>query len=96
MFQVFSAYGPARGHAHWALMLVGLVLLIAIVAAAIYAIVRYVESSRTRLVTPAGQSSGSSAPVVSDSAESTLRMRLATGEISEDEFRSRWSALHIA
>lgn len=72
---------------HWAFAGFCMLLLAALVATAIYAIVRFIDASR-----PLRPSIARDAPPL-DQAESALRMRLATGEVSEEEYRSRLSAL---
>jgi putative membrane protein len=66
-------------------MLVLGIAFIALVAAAVVAAVRYAQSPKS----PSTSTSGLSI----DSPENLLKMRLARGEINEDEYRSRMAAL---
>ena len=86
-----ALYAP-NSIAHDIIRLVFIFALLALVAAAIYALVRYVESTRSTSPTPAA-----SAPSPSEETpESVLRMRLARGEIDEEEYRSKMSVLTSA
>ncbi len=83
-------HGDFNGPGRIILCALLVLLLFAIVATAIYAVMRYVNGSRVNLPL-----SNRNTPI-NDSAEATLRMRLATGDISEEDFRSRINALRTS
>ena len=75
------------GAGHWVAAAVLFVLFVAIVVAIVVAVVHFVRQPVSSRASARSELNQSPTP------EDVLKMRLATGEISEDEFKSRLSAL---
>jgi putative membrane protein len=81
-------FGHPLGAGHWLIQLILVALFVALIALAVVALVHYVRSTSGH-ETHSGGSSTEPPPAPED----VLRMRLARGEISSDEFRATMSTL---
>jgi len=80
-------FNQGYGAGHWVVAAILFVLFVALMTAIVVAVVHYVRQPTGTGRTDKTELSPPSTP------EDVLRMRLATGEISEDDYKSRLAAL---
>ena len=83
--RMHPGYDAGYSLGHWIIVAVLLTLFVALVAAGVVAVIHF---TRQAALPPA-----KSADPATSTPEDVLRMRLASGEIGEDEFKSRMSVL---